>query len=165
MEIMIEEDEDLTEIDPEDDLMESRVIGPRIIILRDPGKTQILGIVKGESDDSILVSYSSVFALNSETETIELSPFFKTMPSFRLFKSEVGIMTLMPEPISKVYNDFIVSTWAKMFPDYFEDISEQIEITGTTRKAIMSEPEEGLDAYLEKAGIELRTPPGSETVQ
>lgn len=156
------EDDDYT---PEEDLMSSLEVGFRMIVLKDPGRTQVVGIINGESDDSILIYFPSVYIVDPKENTVELDLFLQSSSYVRFFKSDLALMIPFPRQLEKVYKTFLYDHVRPAFPEKWEELREQIDIDIPTRRAIIEEPEGGLEAYLEKAGEDFRTPPASTQLQ
>jgi len=161
----MDDEEGFEELTEQEDLMETVDVGFRMFILRDLGRTQLLGIAYGESSDSILIYFPSVYRLDPEEGFIELESFIQSVPFVRIFKSDIAMAYLMPEQFQKVYKSFIHEKLRKVFPEAWSHLREQMDIDIPTKRAIIDEPAGGLEAYLEEAGNQFRTPPGSSNVQ
>ena len=162
---LTDDDEGSIAEDLENELMEGYEIGPRIFLLKDPGRTQILGLSLGESDDSILVGIPAVFSMDESSKQITLGFFISAYSYIRLFKSDIGMMMYMTPEVKALYHEFLVKEALEKFPEFMKDLPSRYSFQVAAKKVLLQEPDGGLESYVEQAGTELRTPPGSETIQ
>lgn len=126
---MIDNDEEHINVDldeanvsEEDVLMFSTYSGPRVFILNDERKTNILGLVLDESDDSFLVGMPGK-ALQDAEGNYKIEPFVP-VPYLRFLKS--GILSLMyvPEPVSTIYQTYLEEKGPEIYPDIADHIED-----------------------------------------
>jgi hypothetical protein len=117
-----EQEEEL--VSPDDELLFTVNSGPRVICLRNPQRTQLLTIVKEETDDSFLLLFPSMFVTDSEG-TVDMAFYIKWSPVVRILKSDVSVVTPLVNPLLQVYEAFLSKVLPSAYPGHLFEPNEE----------------------------------------
>lgn len=152
-----EYEEEYEEIDPQDDLMGSAVIGIRVFVTRDIARTVVLGIVLGEGDDSFLVG------LPTTTGEHGITPYFKA-PYIRLMKSEVSIVAMAEEELESAFLAYVQDKGYQLYPDLVSQLGELLGVEITVKRATTEMTQEQLEQHVEDVESQGMLVTDNETV-
>lgn len=117
------DDENVTE---EDILMFSTYPGPRVIVLNDAKKTNILGLVLDETDDSFLVGLPAK-AVKDKDDGYKITPLFP-VPYIRMMKSSILTTMYTFDVIDVMYKEYLDTKGREIYPEVAEYIDgEDVE--------------------------------------
>jgi hypothetical protein len=119
-----EEQEEEELVSSDDELLFTAKSGPRVICLRNPQRTQLLTIVKEETEDSFLLLFPSMFVTDSEG-AVDMAFYVKWSPIVRILKSDVGVVTPLVNPLLQVYEAFLSKVLPSAYPGHSFEPEEE----------------------------------------
>lgn len=133
-------------VSEEDALLYSTFAGPRIFILNDADKTNLLGLVLDESDDSFLVGLpASAFERDSEKQIRPYCP----APYMRLMKSATMSVLYTFGEIEDLYMKYLDTKGRELYPEVADYIEEGEEDNSDPAEASIVGPAD-IDISLSK---------------
>lgn len=133
---MIEEEDDLDEPDenvwplsePEDNLLySSDTLGYRVLRLTG-ANSSIVCILLREEEDSFLVALPAKLEIldNGSKNMVSILP--AELSTLRIFKSSIGMIMHIYEPVKEFYNTYLKEVAPKMYPDLIDELDLDCEV-------------------------------------